>query len=102
MMIEDRGCKGVEALQRVVDQFQAEVRKRPEMTDRFSTYSARVPQLRYVLDRAKAPRLDVPVSDVFATFQTNLGGLYVNDFNLYGKVWRVFVQAEEEVRTRPE
>jgi HAE1 family hydrophobic/amphiphilic exporter-1 len=44
----------------------------------------------------------VPVSDVFATLQTNLGGYYINDFDLYGKVWKVMVQAEGDVRTRPE
>ena len=57
-------------------------------------FSARVPQLRFDLDRIKARRLDVAVSDVFAVLQANLGGFYVNDFNLYGKVWKVMVQAE--------
>ena len=53
-----------------------------------------MPQLRFDLDRTKAQRLDVAVSDVFAVLQANLGGYYVNDFNLYGKVWKVMVQAE--------
>jgi HAE1 family hydrophobic/amphiphilic exporter-1 len=68
----------------------------------FSPYSARVPQLKFELDRTKARRLDVPVSDVFATLQTNLGAFYLNDFNLYGKVWKVLMQAEGETRSRPE
>ena len=107
LMIEDREGKGVEALQRVVDRFQDEARKRPELAGVFTTFSARVPQLRFDIDRTKARRLDVPVSDVFAVLQTNLGGYYVNDFNLYGKVWKVMVQAEggdraPSPRTSPE
>jgi HAE1 family hydrophobic/amphiphilic exporter-1 len=102
MVIEDRAGKGVEAIQRVLDQFQAEARKRPELAGVFSSFSARVPQLHFELDRTKARRLDVPVSDVFAVMQTNLGAFYVNDFNLYGKVWKVLMQAEGEARRKPE
>ncbi len=102
LMIEDRSGKGVDALQNVVDRFQDEARKRPELAGVFSTFSARVPQLKFDVDRTKARRLDVPISDLFATLQANLGGYYVNDFDLYGKVWKVMVQAEGGVRTRPE
>ena len=102
LMIEDRAGKGVDALQQVVDRFQDEARKRPELAGVFSTFSARVPQLKFDVDRTKARRLDVPISDLFAILQANLGGYYVNDFNLYGKVWKVMVQAEGSVRTKPE
>jgi HAE1 family hydrophobic/amphiphilic exporter-1 len=57
-----------------------------------------VPQIRFELDRTKAQRLDVSVADIFAVLQANLGGYYVNDFNLYGKVWKVMVQAEGKDR----
>src|SRR6185312_7183613 len=77
LMIEDRDGKGVEALARVVDQFQNEARKRSELAGVFTTFTARVPQLKFDLDRTKARRLDVPISDVFATLQTNLGAYYV-------------------------
>ena len=102
LMIEDRSGKGVDALQKVVDRFQDEARKRPELAGVFSTFSARVPQLKFDIDRTKARRLDVPITDLFATLQANLGGYYVNDFDLYGKVWKVMVQAEGGVRTKPE
>ncbi|MDR3638142.1 MAG: multidrug efflux RND transporter permease subunit [Isosphaeraceae bacterium] len=102
LMIEDRSGKGVEAIQRVVDRFQDEARKRPELAGVFSTFSARVPQLKFDVDRTKARRLDVPIADLFATLQANLGGYYVNDFDLYGKVWKVMVQAEGSVRTKPQ
>jgi HAE1 family hydrophobic/amphiphilic exporter-1 len=67
----------------------------------FTPFSARVPQLRFLLDRTKAQRLDVAVSDVFSVLQAYLGGLYVNDFNLYGKVWKVYIQAEGTRRAAP-
>jgi hydrophobe/amphiphile efflux-1 (HAE1) family protein len=102
MMLEDRAGKGVEAIQGVVDRFQDEARKRPELAGVFSTFSARVPQLKFDVDRTKSRRLDVPISDVFAVLQANLGGYYINDFDLFGKVWKVILQAEGSVRTKPE
>jgi HAE1 family hydrophobic/amphiphilic exporter-1 len=101
-MIEDREGKGVEATAAVADRFLDEARKRPELAGVFTTFSARVPQLRFDLDRVKARRLDVSVSDVFSVLQTNLGAYYVNDFNLYGKTWKVMVQAESRDRHEPE
>ncbi|HEU5118894.1 MAG TPA: efflux RND transporter permease subunit, partial [Isosphaeraceae bacterium] len=99
--IEDREGRGVEALAQVTDTFLAEARKRPELEQIFTPFSANVPQLRFDLDRVKARTLEVPVSSVFSALQTNLGGVYVNDFNLYGKVWKVYVQAEGAQRTSP-
>ena len=64
----------------------------------FSTYSANVPQLYLDVDRDKAEVLGVSLSDIFTTLQANLGSLYINDFNLFGKVYRVMIQAEAEHR----
>ena len=99
-MIEDREGRGVEALAKVTDRFpRRHARSRTTgpcipSWGLFTPFSAQVPQLRFELDRVKAERLDVAVSDVFTVLQTNLGGFYVNDFNLYGKVWKVIIQAE--------
>ena len=101
-MIEDREGKGVEATAVVVEGFLDAARKRPELFGIFTTFSAKVPQLRFDIDRIKARRLDVPVSDVFSVLQTNLGAYYINDFNLFGKTWKVMVQAESRDRHRPE
>jgi HAE1 family hydrophobic/amphiphilic exporter-1 len=101
-MIEDREGKGITAMAAVADQFLDEARKRPELAGVFTTFSARVPQLRFDIDRVKARRLGVPVSDVFSVLQTNLGAYYVNDFNLFGKTWKVLIQAESTDRHRPE
>lgn len=70
----------------------------PALSNVFSTYSANVPQLFLEVDREKAETLGISVSDIFTTLQANLGSLYINDFNLYGKVYRVMIQAESEYR----
>ncbi len=101
-MIEDREGKGIEATASVAERFLDAARARPELAGVFTTFSAKVPQLRFDVDRVKARRLDVPVSDIFSVLQTNLGSYYVNDFNLFGKTWKVMVQAESRDRQRPE
>jgi hydrophobe/amphiphile efflux-1 (HAE1) family protein len=100
--LEDKVGKGPEVLAEVTDRFLTAASKRPELAAVFTPFSARVPQLRFELDRVKARTLEVRVSDVFSTLQTNLGGAYVNDFNLFGKVWKVMVQAEGARRTQPD
>ena len=74
----------------------------PTLNRVFSTFSANVPQLFLEVDREKAETLGIPVSEIFATLQANLGGLYINDFNLYGKVYRVMIQAEAQDRQKIE
>lgn len=68
----------------------------------FSTYSANVPQLFLDVDRDKAQVLGVELSEIFSTLQASFGSAYINDFNLFGKVYRVKIQAESEFRTRIE
>jgi hydrophobe/amphiphile efflux-1 (HAE1) family protein len=102
LMIEDREVRGVEALASAVDAYIDAARRRPELAGVFTSFSTRVPQLRFELDRTKARRLDVSIPDVFSVLQTNLGAYYVNDFNLYGKTWKVMVQAEGAERRKPE
>ncbi len=70
----------------------------PALRDVFSAYSANVPQLFLDVDRDKAEVLGVSIAEIFATLQANLGSSYINDFSLYGKVYRVIVQAEAEDR----
>jgi hydrophobe/amphiphile efflux-1 (HAE1) family protein len=66
----------------------------PRLSRVFSTYSADVPQLFISVNRQKAEALGIPVSDIFSTLQANLGSYYVNDFNLFGRVYQVIIQAE--------
>ena len=70
----------------------------PALKNIFSTYSANVPQLFLDVDRNKAEALGISVGEVFAILQASLGSSYINDFNLFGKVYRVIVQAEADHR----
>ena len=70
----------------------------PALSNVFSTYSASVPQLFLEVDRDKAEVLGVSVSEIFSILQANLGSSYINDFNLFGKVYRVIIQAESPYR----
>ncbi|MEM7213823.1 MAG: efflux RND transporter permease subunit, partial [Pseudomonadota bacterium] len=70
----------------------------PALNRVFSTYSANVPQLFLDVDRDKAQLLGVSVGEIFQTLQANLGSQYINDFNLFGKIYQVLIQAESNYR----
>src|ERR1043166_3740586 len=76
--------------------------KRSEITGIYSGYSTSVPQVKLDIDRDKARTLNVPVNDVFRGLQIYLGGLQVNDFNLFGRTYKVMLQAEQDFRKSPE
>ena len=71
----------------------------PRLSRVFSTYTATNPSVYLDIDREKAQALGLSMSDVFNALQSTLGGLYVNNFNLYGRVWQVNVQGEATDRT---
>ncbi len=70
----------------------------PEIAAAFSNFRANVPQLFVDVDRAKAKVQGIPLTEIFSTLQTMLGSAYVNDFNLFGKVFRVMMQGESQYR----
>ena len=76
--------------------------QRPEIARAYSTFRSNVPQLFVDLDREKAKSLNVNVADVFGTLQAYLGSVYVNDFNQFGRVFKVMIQAEGGYRDRAE
>ena len=76
-------------------------RQRPELAATFTGFRPGVPQLDAQVDRGKAKALGVPLSDVFESLQIFLGSLYVNDFNAFGRVYRVQLQAEPSFRAVP-
>ncbi len=96
--LQDRSDAGVGALQDVADAMVAAGTQDPSLTQMFSSFRARVPQLFVDVDRVKAQKLGVPLGVVFDTMATSLGGSYVNDFNYFGRVFRVYAQAEAEFR----
>jgi hydrophobe/amphiphile efflux-1 (HAE1) family protein len=87
------------ALARVADDFMAAARKRPEIGSIRSSFNPRTPSYQVEVDREKAMKLGVPVNDIFATLQTFLGGLQVNDFNRFGRTYKVTMQAEPQFRS---
>ena len=99
VQIQDKSGQGSpQDLQRALDMVVAEAKTRPEMTGVFSSYRASLPQIYADIDRIKAKRQNVQVTDVFEALQVYLGGLYINDFNFLGRVWRVLAQADGEFR----
>src|SRR5262249_33881135 len=78
--------------------FLAACRRRPELAGVASQFSADVPQIYADVDRDKVLKQGVAVADVYQTMQAYLGGLYLNQFNRFGRQWRVFLQAEGEER----
>ncbi len=100
-MLEDRAGTDVQNLAHVADQLVQASAKRPELANLISTFRPDVPAYKVDVDVEKARTLNVPLSDAYNTLQTFLGGLYVNDFNLFGRTWQVLVQADPEFRSRP-
>lgn len=80
----------------------ANLNNRPEVAKASSSLRGSVPQLFLELDREKAMALEVPIADVYSTMKVLTGSSTINDFNLFGRVYRVKVQAEDEFRARPE
>ncbi len=70
----------------------------PEIGTAFSTFRADIPQIFVDVNRLKAKAMGIPLSEIFNTLQGQLGSLYINDFNKYGKVYQVKIQAESEFR----
>ncbi len=99
--LQDRSGGSVQDLAHTATAFMAEARNLPAVTGVFSDFSVNVPQLFYKLDRDKVQTLGIPPSDVFTALQTYLGGLYVNDFNKFGRTYRVMLQAEPRFRRSP-
>ena len=100
-MLEDRAGGSVDQLAQATDELVAAASKRPELQNVISTFRNSVPQYKVDLDREKAETLGIPVTDVYNALQTFLGGLYVNDFNRFGRTWRVYLQADPDFRRQP-
>ena len=98
LYLTDRGGLGYAALQQALTAFQAQVASTPGMTFPVSSYQSDIPQLEVKLDRTKAQAQGVELTAVFDTLQTYLGSVYVNDFNLLGRVYRVIAQADTGFR----
>src|SRR5262245_46991208 len=102
-LLQDRsGGLSVERLGELSQQFGEAARQRPEIGNIFTSFDPRYPQVRVDLDREKARKLGVPINEAFQALSASLGGSYVNDFNRFGRLFRVYVQAEADYRRKPD
>jgi multidrug efflux pump len=100
LYVEDRADLGLDALFNGTQTLIGEAYKTPALTGLFSSFTVNTPQLDADVDRAKAKAQGVPLQNVFETMQINLGSLYVNDFNRFGRTYQVIAQADAEFRDR--
>ena len=96
--LQDRSGGSVDFLDQNLQKFLAAARKRPELGGVGSQFSAAVPQIYADVDRDKVLKQAVAIGDVYQTMQAYLGGLFLNQFNRFGRQWRVFLQSEGEER----
>ncbi|MGE3149279.1 MAG: efflux RND transporter permease subunit [Pseudorhodoplanes sp.] len=98
MMVEDRAGAGPLALQNAIAAVSARAAQTPGLLQVFSLFENSTPQIYLDIDRTRAQLLGINIPDVFAALQTYLGSAYVNDFNLFGRTFRVIVQADAQNR----
>ncbi|GJL68405.1 MAG: multidrug efflux RND transporter permease subunit [Nitrospirales bacterium] len=101
-ILEDRSGQDVAFLADNLNTFMEAARQRPEIASMNTTFIPAVPQVFAHVDRDKVLKQGVKLEDVYKTLQTFMGGVMVNYFNRFGRVWQVYVQAEGEFRTRAE
>ncbi len=100
--LQDRSGGSVELLNANLQKFLEAARKRPELANVNSVWRPSVPQIFAEIDRDKVLKQGVQVGDVYQSLQAFLGGIYVNQFNRFGRQWKVFLQAEASGRVKPE
>src|SRR5262245_34136994 len=102
-LLQDRsGSLTVDQLGAQTRAFLAAARQRPELASLFTSFDPTYPQVKVELDREKSRTLGVPVNDVFQAMSAAMGGSYVNDFNRFGRLYRVYVQSDADYRRKPE
>jgi HAE1 family hydrophobic/amphiphilic exporter-1 len=101
-LLQDRsGTLSVEQLGTQTRAFLTAARQRPEFASLFTAFDPTYPQVKVELDREKARTLGVPVNEVFQAMSASMGGTYVNDFNRFGRLYRVYVQSDADYRRKP-
>ncbi|WP_295958991.1 multidrug efflux RND transporter permease subunit [uncultured Alistipes sp.] len=100
MVLEARGNTTYEDLQHAVDTLMHYASQRPEFSGLASSMQGDIPQLYFDVDRDKAQLLGVSMSDIFSTMKAFTGSIYVNDFNMFNRIYRVYIQAEAPYRAQ--
>lgn len=102
IQIEDRAGLGFEALAEAQGAIMGKAMQTPELAGMLASFQVNAPQVQVDIDRVKAKSQGVPLNTIFETLQVNLGSLYANDFNRFGRTYRVVVQADAPFRMQPE
>ena len=102
MELQDRGGLDPVQLETFANDLVAAGNASPVLTRLNQNFRSNLPEIFVDVDREKAKSLGVPLQSVFNTLQVNLGSAYVNDFNLFGRTWKVMAQADQEFRARPD
>ena len=102
LMLQDRGGNTPQYLAQQTQAFIAAAQKRPEIKRIYTTFNAGTPQIKLEIDNDKAMKLGVPISKVTEALGAFLGGSYVNDFNRFGRQYKVYLQGEAADRVKPE
>jgi HAE1 family hydrophobic/amphiphilic exporter-1 len=102
VMIQDRSGSSVDYLAKNVNQLIAALNKRPELSGAFTLFRPEVPQLFAKVNREMVYKFQLDISEVYRTLQALLGSIYVNQFNRFGYLWKVFLQAEADYRLKPD
>jgi HAE1 family hydrophobic/amphiphilic exporter-1 len=98
-MLQDRAGGTPQELEAQADVLIQAAKKRPEISAASTTFSTRIPQIFVSVDREKALKQGVDLGDLYSTLQAFMGGAYINDFNRFGRQWRVYLAAAPEFRT---
>ncbi|HNW73080.1 MAG TPA: multidrug efflux RND transporter permease subunit [Bacteroidales bacterium] len=102
LQMEDKSGAGLEKMTGVIAGFYQEASKRKEFSNIFSAFRTNIPQYQLTVDKEKAKTMDVPVNSIYSTLQSLFGSYYVNDFNKFGKSYRVIIQADAIYRANKE
>jgi HAE1 family hydrophobic/amphiphilic exporter-1 len=99
LVLQQRSTAPVEELAQVMNEFLEAINERPEVSAAFSFFTANTPGYQVKVDREKAKKLGVSLTEIYTTMQTLMGSRYVNDFTRYGRNFRVVAQADTAYRT---
>ncbi len=103
MEMEDRsGSATVQQLAQTAQQFAMAAAKQTALANVYNSFSTSIPQVKVTVDRDKAKTLGIPIDNVYTSLQTFLGGLIINDFNRFGRVYKLMLQAEPQYRATPQ
>jgi multidrug efflux pump len=102
LQLEDKSGVGLDKTSEVVASFYQEISTRKEISNAFTSFRNDIPQYKLIVDKEKAKKMGIPVNSIYTTLQSLFGSYYVNDFNKFGKSYRVIIQADGIYRANKE